>query len=103
MIVLVVVLAVVVAGVALGAGRLTHIWTTSLGDLIKVIVHEETADLRRQMYPNGGSSLADKINTIRDDVVLIRSDLVDVRTRLEAIHPTGEIPVTSADLSAEAG
>jgi hypothetical protein len=63
---------------------------------IREIVHEETADLRAQLYPNGGSSLADKINRMRLDVYLVRTGLEDVKNRLEAMHPTGEIPTTTA-------
>lgn len=64
---------------------------------IREIVHEETADLRAQMYPNGGSSLADKINRLRLDVAIVREGLEDVKNRLEVMNPTkptGEIAAT---------
>lgn len=61
---------------------------------IREIVHEETTDLRMQLYPNGGSSLADKINRIRRDVALVCEGVEDVNRRLDEIHRTGEIPAT---------
>lgn len=68
----------------------------SLRDWLKVIIREETADIRAQVFTNGGSSLADKVNRTNMRIGDLQGLIADTNRMVAALHDTTETPVTQS-------
>lgn len=79
----------VVGGLAVIVGGGMAIWRWLLSPIRNEIaaLHSSLADICKELHPNGGSSLRDAVNVIRDRQAEIQGDVRDLRAGLgDHIH-----------------